>query len=81
MRKAFLGKVRSNRPYTATALDAAAKEPERLQEVLGDRALTIFVLEAARNMRLYPSSMPTLPKRADFAARAAKVLAAMEAWR
>ncbi len=81
MRKAFLGKVRANRPYTAAALDAASKGPERLQEVLGDRELTIFVLEAARNMRLYPSSMPTLPKRADFAARAAKVLAAMEAWR
>ena len=81
MRKAFLAKVRSNRPLTAAALDTAAKEPERLQEVLGDRDLTLFVLEAARNMRTYPASVPSLPKKAEFAKRAAKTLDAMEGWR
>lgn len=81
MRKAFLRKVRSNRPFTAAALDNAAKEPERLHEIVGERDLTLFVLEAARNMRAYPSSLPSLPKRQEFAKRAAKTLDAMEAWR
>jgi len=81
MRKAFFAKVRSNRPFTAAALDTAAKDPAQLQEILGDRELTLFVLEAARNMRSYPSSVPTLPKKAEFARRAAKTLDAMEAWR
>ena len=81
MRKAFFAKVRSNRPFTAAALDTAAKDPAQLQEILGDRELTLFVLEAARNMRSYPASVPTLPKKAGFARRAAKTLEAMEAWR
>jgi hypothetical protein len=81
MRKAFFAKVRSNRPFTREALDAAAKDPVRLQEVLGDRQLTLFVLEAARNMRAYPASVPTLPKKEAFARTAAKVLETMEAWR
>jgi hypothetical protein len=81
MRRAFLSKVRSNRPFTAAALDAAAREPQRLQEVLGDRELSLFVLEAGRNMRTYPASVPTLPKKAEFAKRAAKTLDAMEGWR
>ena len=81
MRKAFLGKVRSNRPFTGAALDAAAKEPTSLQEILGNRDLTLFILEASRNMRAYPSRIPSLPKKEDFAKGAARTLEAMEAWR
>lgn len=81
MRKAFLGKVRSNRPVTVAALDGAARDPTRLHEVIRDRELTVFMLEAARNMRAYPARLSTLPKREEFAKRAAKTLEAMEGWR
>jgi hypothetical protein len=80
MRAAFLEKVRASRDLPDGALAAAMKDPEALHAILRDRELTIFVLESARNARAYPASTPTLPKRAEFAQRARRIMERMEAW-
>ncbi len=81
VRRAFLEKVRANRHLDAAAIDASARDLERLQSILGDKELALFVLETARNMRVYPASVPTLPKKEQFARRTAALLDRMEAWR
>lgn len=80
MREAFLEKVRASRDLPDGALAAAMKDPGALHAILRDRELTVFVLESARNARAYPSSIPTLPKRAEFARRARQIMERMEAW-
>jgi hypothetical protein len=81
LRKAFLEKVRVNRDVPTGELEAAVRDPERLHRLIGDRELTLFVLESARNSRLSLAELPALPKRKDFARRATYVLGRMEAWR
>lgn len=80
LRKAFLEKVRVSRNLSREDLDARTKDPERLQALLGDEVLTGFILETERSARLYPASLPSLPKRKDFARRAAHFLDRMETW-
>lgn len=81
MRKAFLEKVRVARDLPREAVTAALRDPAKLHALVGDRELTIFLLESARNSRLYPASVGALPKRLDFARRVAALLDRMEAWR
>jgi len=81
LRAAFLEKVCVNRDVPAEELAAAMRDPVRLQRIVGDRELTLFILESARNSRLYPSALPQLPKQRDFARRIATLLDRMEAWR
>lgn len=81
MRKAFLEKVRVARSLTPEAIEAASRDVETLAALLGDRELTVFVMESARNTRMYPSTLPAIEKRPEFARRAARVVAKMEAWR
>lgn len=80
MREAFLAKVRAARDLPDGALEAAMEDPEALHAILGDRELTVFVLESARNSRRYPASVPNLPRRAEFARRARGIVERMEAW-
>ena len=81
LRRAFMEKVRVTRDVPADALAAATKDPVRLHALVGDRELTIFVLESARNSHRYPAQLPALPKQKDFARRVAHLLDRMEAWR
>lgn len=81
MRKAFLEKVRASRALTPEAVDAASRDVEALNALIRDRELVVFLLESARNARMYPSSLPTIEKKADFARHAAGIVARMEAWR
>ncbi len=81
MREAFLRKVQVARDLPPGAVEAAMKDPQALATILGDRDLTLFVLESARNSRMYPAALPALPKRAGFARWVGGVLAKMEAWR
>lgn len=80
MRLTFLARVRSNRHVTTSTLDAATGDPETLQEIVGDRELTEFLLRAERNVRALASGGPSI-SRNEFAKRAARTLDAMEAWR
>ena len=80
MRRAFLEKVRAARDLPEGAMAAAMKDPAALHAILRDREITVFVLESARNARAYPASVPTLPKRAEFARRARQIMERMEAW-
>jgi hypothetical protein len=81
MRKAFLEKVRVSRSLTREAMDAAAKHLGTLNGLVGDRELTIFIMESARNARMYPASMPSVEKKPAFARHARGLLDRMEAWR
>lgn len=80
LRRAFLEKVRVSRNLSREALDARLRDPEALRALLRDEELAAFVLETERSARLYPASLPTLPRRKEFARRAAHFLDRMEAW-
>lgn len=80
LRRSFLEKVAASRGLRPLDVERIAEDPDRLHDLLGDRELTVFVLECARNARMYPASLPTLPKRRRFGRRVALLLDRMEAW-
>lgn len=81
MRKAFLERIRVANHLTPEAIESAMRDVEALNALVGDRELTIFLMESARNARRYPASLPAIEKKPEFARRVASFLAKMEAWR
>ncbi len=81
MKDAFLEKVRVSRGLAPEDLGRARADAGALMALIGDKELTLFVLESERNGRQWPALLHALPPRPQFAEDMDGVLARMEAWR